>query len=47
MIIAHEGNDLKRRIRAAIFIDKVKDKNMNQDKGVEVSPLWLNLLSTR
>ena len=31
MIIAHEGNDLKRRIREAIIIDKVKDKNKNQD----------------
>ena len=36
-----------RRIREAIFIDKVKDKNMNQDRGLDVSQPWLNLLNTR
>ena len=36
-----------RIIREAIFIDKVKYKNMNQDRGLEVSQPWLNLLNTR
>ena len=43
-IVAKESNTSRRKIREALFIDKVRKKNMNLDKGLELSPLWLDLL---
>ena len=44
-VIGKEQNPTKRRVKEAIFIDRVrrKGKAMNQDKGLELSPLWLDI----
>ena len=47
MIIAREGNGRGETQNSwGDYHRQGKGKNMNQDIGLEVSPLWLNLLST-
>ena len=42
-VIVREVNTRKRKIKEALVIHKIgKDKLLNQDKGSEVSSLWLD-----
>ena len=42
-VIAREVNTRKRKIKEALVIHKIgKDNLLNQDKGSEVSSLWLD-----
>ena len=46
-VIASENNTTKRKIKEALAINKQEkergnDKGMNQDKGTELSKIWLN-----
>ena len=43
-VVARETNLQKRKLKEALFIDKVRNRNMNMDRGLEISPLWLDLL---
>ena len=48
-VVAGEGNAARRGIEEALAINKLEkerlnDKVMNQDKGTELSKIWLNLV---
>ena len=48
-VVASESNTTKRKIKEALAINKLEkergnDKVMNQDKGTELSKIWLNLV---
>ena len=44
MIVAKESHEQRRKIRQVLFTDKIRGKKMNLDRGLTLSPLWLDLL---
>ena len=43
-ILVKEKNSVKRKVLEALAIGQLKDGVMNQDNGMELSKLWLDLL---
>ena len=41
-----EQHTIARKVQEALFIHKLDKKTMNQDKGMDLSNLWLNVLDT-
>ena len=44
--LAKEQHTIARKVQEALFIHKLDKKTMNQDKGMDLSNLWLDVLDT-
>ena len=45
MILAIEGLTTKRKVLEALSIDRLKGKTINQDRRLQVSKMWLDLVT--